>query len=387
MPSPAIWISSDSTNESFGSPISLAPVATPPTTTLGPALQPDTEFESSEALTSPDYVPASPNYVSASPDYFHRSDPESDLEESPEEDPLDDNPSSDYVSETTRLEVQTAPTPPAPLQIVPALPALPHRPAILVLPRQEIPFGRPYRTHPNGITTPPPLSSGSSSEYSSSLFGSSLVAPSLPYTEPSRRRSHYVSSSSSPPPRKRRKILIYSTSSTSLSPSPLVGPSRKRCRSPTTSLLPAAVPAPTSLSSVPDDRLPPRKRFRGSPAASLQEDAVETTIEATVEAAAEPVIPPDHPEQTIGEILYEHEEVIDEMYEHLLEMPVIRFEEIKEELQTLKDRVATSEGDNSNLRERIKAMDLGDKSLRAALRTAKAGQSGMHRRRETLRRS
>ncbi|GKA02692.1 hypothetical protein Tco_0675473, partial [Tanacetum coccineum] len=327
-----------------------APVATPPTTTLGLALQPDTDSESSEALTSSDYVPASPNYVPALPDYFPRSDPE----ESPEEDPSDDNPSGDYISETARLE--------------------------------EIPFGRTYRTHPNGIIAPPPLSSGSSAEYSSSLFGSSSVSPSLPYIESSRRRSRYVSSSS-PPPRKRRKVLMYSTSSALLSPSPSVGPSRKRCRSHTTSFLPADVPAPTSLSYVPDDRLPPRKRFRGSPAASLQEDTIETTIEVTFKATAEPVIPPDHPEQTIRERLYEHEEVIDEMYEYFLEMPVIRFEEIKEELQTLKDRVATFEGENLNLRERIRAMELGDKSLRAALRTARAGQSGIHRRRKTLRRS
>ncbi|GJZ87966.1 putative reverse transcriptase domain-containing protein, partial [Tanacetum coccineum] len=128
----------------------------------------------------------------------------SDLEESPEEDPSKDDSSGDDASETAGpLVVQAAL---APLQIVPMLPALPCRPAILVRPGHAIPFGRPYRIHPNGvrmlltarkrvrappalspateaaivewIAAPPPLSLGSSSKYSSpSLLGSSSSAP------------------------------------------------------------------------------------------------------------------------------------------------------------------------------------------------------------------
>ncbi|GKF27877.1 hypothetical protein Tco_0094219, partial [Tanacetum coccineum] len=45
----------------------------------------------------------------------------------------------------------SASVPPAYLQIVPTLPGLPGLPAILVLPRQEIPLGRPDRTHPNRV--------------------------------------------------------------------------------------------------------------------------------------------------------------------------------------------------------------------------------------------
>ncbi|GKA95384.1 retrovirus-related pol polyprotein from transposon TNT 1-94, partial [Tanacetum coccineum] len=41
-------------------------------------------------------------------------------------------------------------TPPAPCQTVPTLHDLPRRHVILVLPGQEIPFSRPYHTHPNG---------------------------------------------------------------------------------------------------------------------------------------------------------------------------------------------------------------------------------------------
>ncbi|GJY76801.1 hypothetical protein Tco_0481917 [Tanacetum coccineum] len=142
MPSPAIPISSEPTDESVGSSISLvilsdiktktavapaialeiipeikAPIATPPTTTLGPALQPDIEYEPSEDLASLDYVPASPDYVLALPDYFLGSDPK----ESPEVDPSEDDPFGNYVSEIVGLEVQTTPTPPTPLHIIPAL--------------------------------------------------------------------------------------------------------------------------------------------------------------------------------------------------------------------------------------------------------------------------
>ncbi|GKB30469.1 hypothetical protein Tco_0869870 [Tanacetum coccineum] len=38
-----------------------------------------------------------------------------------------------------------------PCWAVPAPPGVPRRPALLVLPGQEIPLGRPYRTHPNGV--------------------------------------------------------------------------------------------------------------------------------------------------------------------------------------------------------------------------------------------
>ncbi|GJW51648.1 hypothetical protein Tco_0092999 [Tanacetum coccineum] len=58
-----------------------------------PAIVPrdDSETEPSEALLSPDYVPALPNYVLASPDYFPGFKPGYDLEESPSWDPSEDD--------------------------------------------------------------------------------------------------------------------------------------------------------------------------------------------------------------------------------------------------------------------------------------------------------
>ncbi|GJS77164.1 hypothetical protein Tco_0727045 [Tanacetum coccineum] len=103
-----------------------------------------------------------------------------------------------------------------------------------------------------------------SSEYSTSMFGSSSAALSVPHFGPSHRRSRYVSSSSSSStshsltrilPRKRHLVSSYST------PPSFDGPSHKRCRSHTTSL-PVATLALAVLSYVPVDRLPPRYRFR-----------------------------------------------------------------------------------------------------------------------------
>ncbi|GJZ51852.1 hypothetical protein Tco_0606367 [Tanacetum coccineum] len=104
-----------------------------------------------------------------------------------------------------------------------------------------------------------------SSEYSTLLSGSSSAALSVPHFGPSHRRSRYVSSSSSSStshsltrilPRKRHLVSSYFT------PPLFDGPSHKRCRSHTTSLLVATL-ALAVLSSVPVDRLPPRYRFRG----------------------------------------------------------------------------------------------------------------------------
>ncbi|GKB78974.1 hypothetical protein Tco_0945869 [Tanacetum coccineum] len=212
-------------------------------------------------------------------------------EEPSEEDPSEDDSSGNYIAETAGLEVQAAPGPPAPHQIVPAPLALPYKPAILVQPRQAIPFGRPYRDNTlNGVAAPPPLSSVSSSGYSSSSPSrssssspsrSSSSAPLSPYSGSSRRRSCSSSpssetshSASSSPPRKRRMVLIYSSLLTSLSASSSVGPSHKRCRSPTPPLPAAAVSTP------PIEMLLPHKRYRGTSSAPQEGVHVEAMVEA-----------------------------------------------------------------------------------------------------------
>ncbi|GJZ91556.1 hypothetical protein Tco_0663483 [Tanacetum coccineum] len=174
------------------------------------------------------------------------------------------------------------------------------------------------------IMATPSLSSDSSSEYSS-------ATPS--YARPSRRRSRYVSSSSSPPPRKRCRVLVCPSSSASLSPPLLVGPSCKRCRSPTTSLS-AAAHSLAALSPAAVDRLPPRRRFRGSPAASHHEETIEDTIEVVVELVSCPF---------------------------------------------LLSRLTERERERSNLLERVRAMELGDQSLRDSVRTVRESYARMQR--------
>ncbi|GJW37769.1 hypothetical protein Tco_0060689 [Tanacetum coccineum] len=262
--------------------------------------------------------------------------------------------------------IQIATAPPAPLPIVPISPVLPRRPAILVLPGQEIPFGRPYRTLPNGVRM---LLTARKRVH---LFPARIPA--------NRRRSCYASSSSSPSPRKGHKASPYSSSSSSsetshsssetssASDTPTsFGPSRKRCRSSATSF-PVAAPVRASLSLVVADCLPPRKRLRGSYAVSLHEKTVEDTDKAPAEVAAKPATPPVHAKPIVGESLDEQSEAIGEMYEHLHEMPIQRLKETEEGQRALKDRAETAETERANLRGRVRSLEISDLSLQDTLR-------------------
>ncbi|GJW58739.1 hypothetical protein Tco_0105470 [Tanacetum coccineum] len=168
---------------------------------------------------------------------------------------------------------------------------------------------------------------------STSLSVSSSATPSVPRSGPSRRRSRHASSSgtshSPPGPLSHRRNLVSSYST----PPSLVGSSRKRCMSPTTSP-PAAASVLTILSSVPADCLPP----------------------------SEPAISPVHHGLAVEERLDEKSEVIGEMYEHLLEIPLLRIEGIEEELQTLRARVVSLERENTYLRARVRAAEMSKDS-------------------------
>ncbi|GJV35753.1 hypothetical protein Tco_1408230 [Tanacetum coccineum] len=77
--------------------------------------------------------------------------------------------------------------------------------------------------------------------------------------------------------------------------------------------------------------------------------------DATTEATSEPVSPLFHPGQTVEDRLDEQSEMIRGMYEHLLDMPPSKIEEIDGQLQTLRARVASSERKNTSLRARARA--------------------------------
>nr|GEX55556.1 reverse transcriptase domain-containing protein [Tanacetum cinerariifolium] len=136
---------------------------------------------------------------------------------------------------------------------------------ILIRPSEAIPFGRPYRTHPNGprklLTArkrvgPFPahrlawrrVSHRSSDRHSSPDFTSDSSSSSS-----SLESSSYISSELSPDSSSERSF------DSSL---PFAGPSRKRCRSPAT-LVPSSTPVSRSIAPALADLLP-RKRFRDS---------------------------------------------------------------------------------------------------------------------------
>ncbi|GKA97494.1 reverse transcriptase domain-containing protein, partial [Tanacetum coccineum] len=102
------------------------------------------------------------------------------------------------------------------------------------------------------------------------------------------------------------------------------------------------------------------------------EDAIEPIVDTTAEIAAEPIISPSHANQTVKGRLEEYEETMQGMYEHFLEIPLPKIDRIEEDVQTLRDRLVASEGVNTNLRERVRSLELSELSLRDSLRTARA---------------
>nr|GEW28666.1 reverse transcriptase domain-containing protein [Tanacetum cinerariifolium] len=202
---------------------------------------------SSNSDPSEDSLPVAPELPLVSP--FLCTD---DLEADSESEPAEQRPER-HESLTSSSEFLLVP--------VFATPGILRRPSILVRPGEAIPFGRPYRTHPNRprklltarkrVRSFPArrlawrwvshrsLDRHSSQDLTSHLFSSSLSSDS----------SSDISSGSS--------------SERSLdSSSPSAGPSRKRCRSPAT-LVPSSTPVSRSIAPALAD-LPPRKRFKDS---------------------------------------------------------------------------------------------------------------------------
>ncbi|GJW63229.1 putative reverse transcriptase domain-containing protein [Tanacetum coccineum] len=201
-----------------------------------------------------------------------------------------------------------------PLALVVAPPGIRRRLTTLVRPGEAIPFGRPYRTHPNGprklltagkrvrplpahrlarrrvsyhssdhYSSPESLSSSLSSDPSSvhssgcdslgeAHSGSStrdaplrliyLLVLTPRYSE-AFRRWRAAPLSTPYPPTTSESSLGSSSERSSYSSSSSSGPSRKRCRSPTASV-PSSTYVLRSISPNPANLLPPRKRFRDS---------------------------------------------------------------------------------------------------------------------------
>ncbi|GJZ45754.1 hypothetical protein Tco_0593350 [Tanacetum coccineum] len=212
-------------------------------------------------------IPPSPDYTPASPDYSPASDSESDPSEDPSSDhipPLPDiSPflsSDDDPTDSDTPDTPSSPTHDTPFTEITAStqrsPIIPRRRVMLLASGQPIPYGRPYRYHLNGpvhmMTArkrvgPLPThrlaerhsardsSSDSSSEASSDFHSDASSDSSLRHSSPDH-------------------------SSPDL-PSTSAGPSRKRRRSPMTSV-PALSPVSGALSPVRADLIPSPKRVK-----------------------------------------------------------------------------------------------------------------------------
>ncbi|GJY04429.1 putative reverse transcriptase domain-containing protein [Tanacetum coccineum] len=270
-----ISISSDSSEDSVGTPagrvilFGTIPTTIPDTTPVitPPATQTDTPVIPTETPIIAPTIPPSPDYTPASPDYSPASDSESDPSEDPSSDHIPPLPAiSPFLSsDDDTTDSDTPDTPPSPTHGTPFTeitastqrsPIIPRRRVMILSPGQPIPHGRPYRYHLNGpvhmMTArkrvgPLPthrLAVRHSADHSSS--DSSSEASSDFHSDAS-------SDSSSRHPLSNHSSLDLPSSS--------AGPSRKRRRSPVTSV-PALSPVSGALSPVRADLIPSPKRVK-----------------------------------------------------------------------------------------------------------------------------
>ncbi|GJU26811.1 hypothetical protein Tco_1165432 [Tanacetum coccineum] len=390
-----ISISSDSSEDSVGTPagrvilFGTIPTTIPDTTPVitPPATQTDTPVIPTETPIIAPTIPPSPDYTPASPDYSPASDSESDPSEDPSSDHIPPLPAiSPFLSsDDDTTDSDTPDTPPSPTHGTPFTeitastqrsPIIPRRRVMILSPGQPIPHGRPYRYHLNGpvhmMTArkrvgPLPthrLAVRHSADHSSS--DSSSEASSDFHSDASSDSSsrHSLSDHSSPD-----------------LPSTSAGPSRKRRRSPTTSV-PALSPVSGALSPVRADLIPSPKRVKDSGyladvedidpeiqaeideciayadalrdrgidarvvVEAVDRDETETgvrgLVEVRVERVTHPAMPEDIPEPA-------QEGAVEVTYETLGDL-VQRIVRVESAVTALTERVAELERDNKRLR-------------------------------------
>ncbi|GJY95797.1 hypothetical protein Tco_0512158, partial [Tanacetum coccineum] len=283
-----ISVSSNSSKESVGTPAGCVilfstipttipdttPVITPPTTLT------DTTVIPTETPIITPTIPPSLDYTPASPHYSPASDSESDPSEDPSSDHIPPLPTiSPFLSSTDDTTDSDKPdTPPSPTHGTPFTeitsftqrsPVIPRHRVIILALGQPIPHGRPHSVdHSSSYYFSPNDSARDSSSNSSSDFHSDASSDSS--------SRHSLSDHSSPD-----------------LPSTTAGPSRKRRRSPITSV-PALPPVVEALSPVRADLIPSPKRIRspGSRGTDIEvDDDVERSdgmdidpVEAVIEA-------------------------------------------------------------------------------------------------------
>ncbi|GKD60056.1 hypothetical protein Tco_1297565 [Tanacetum coccineum] len=226
-----------------------------------------------------------------------------------------------------------------------APPDLPRRPSILVLPGQPIPVGQPYCTQPNEVrkmltarkSVGPLPSHRLALRYSESHSPSDHFSPDNFASDTSPGSSSgYLSDTSSG-----RSIPDSSFGTPAAS---IEGASRKRCRSHTVSV-PLATPVPEVLSPVRADLLPPCKRTKGSIPAFDRDGSAESSYETYTEPDIDSDVHADIDDDTEAAATREADirvkdtpaptddegsrevvqigldEIVQELYDHVLEIP------------------------------------------------------------------
>ncbi|GJX47778.1 putative reverse transcriptase domain-containing protein [Tanacetum coccineum] len=398
-----ISISSDSSEDSVGTPIGRTDTPVIPTET--PIIAPT--------------IPPSPDYTPASPDYSPASGSESDPSEDPSSDHIPPLPatspflsSDDDPTDSDTPDTPSSPTHDTPFTEITAStqrsPIIPRRRVMLLASGQPIPYGRPYRYHLNGpvhmmtarkrvgpLPThrlaerhPTDHSSSDSSSEASSDFHSDASSDSS--------SRHSLSDHSSPD-----------------LPSTSAGPSRKRRRSPMTSV-PALSPVSGALSPgrlilerlVGDDVIvrvsdephleqdsdpevqaeinecfayADALRDRGIDARvvveAIDRDETETgvrgPVEVRVERVTRPVMPEDIPEpaqEGSVEVTYETlGDLVQRFHDHTQAIPVHRIQTIEGVQREQGHRIVGVESAVMALTERIAELERDNRRLRGTM--------------------
>ncbi|GJY06725.1 hypothetical protein Tco_0373779 [Tanacetum coccineum] len=150
MAAPVIPISSDSSEESVGSYVPrVILLGTNPTSILVILVVPaEVPIAPADPLVAPEVGAVfviSPTRVLDLVDYSSSSDSD------PSEDSFPADSESEPAEQRPERHESLTPSFEFPLAPVVSPPEIRRRPAILVRPGEAIPFGRPYRTHPNGL--------------------------------------------------------------------------------------------------------------------------------------------------------------------------------------------------------------------------------------------
>nr|GEW61023.1 putative reverse transcriptase domain-containing protein [Tanacetum cinerariifolium] len=355
-----ISVSSDSSEDSVGTPAGQVilfgniPTTIPDTTlvTTPPTTQADNTVIPIETPIIAPTIPPSPDYTPASPDYSPASDTESDPSEDPSSGHIPPLPDvSPFLSSTDdTTDSDTLDTPPSPTHGTPFTeitsstqrsPVIPRRRVMILAPGQPIPHGRPYRYHPNGpvhmMTARKrvgplhvqQLAVRHSVDHSSSDYFSPDDSAQDSSSDSSLEASSDFHSDASSDSSSRHSLSYHSSLDL---PSTSAGPSRKRCRSPMTSV-PTLSPVSRALSPGRADLIPSPKRVRDY---GYLEDVEVGLRETRVERVTHLAMPEDIPEPA-------QEGAVEREHGHMIVG-------VESTVTALTERVAKLEGDYRRLR-------------------------------------